>query len=121
MIFRDNDHKESFEKIMQRMKHNSPYHRSAAYLMALANMPADEVFNFTFGCIRHEGLFAPWQTSSSRHATRLMFNLWNGCHQDHASDDPDASSGYYAVDEIFSNREYAPWFYEAVKIRFEMD
>lgn len=119
MKFRSEDHKERFLSILARMKRQDPYHQSAAYLMALVPMRATDVFDFEEDGIKHEGLYADWQTHSSRKATRLMFSLWNGCYQDHAAENPEETSSYYTVDEIFSNGEYAPWFYEAIKIRFE--
>lgn len=87
--------------------------------MALVPMVPDDVFDFQFSYIKPEGLYAPWQTHSSCKATRLMFNLWNGCHVDHAADCPKDTSCYYVVDEIMSNYEYFPWFVEAIRIRFE--
>lgn len=119
MKFRNDDHKKLYLDLMVRMKRNDAYHRSAAYLMALVPMVEDDVFDFGEDCIRHEGLFAGWQTSSSRRVTRLMYNLWNGCCEDVEADRPESTSGYYAVDSIFCDYEYAPWFYEAIRIRFE--
>lgn len=119
MRFKNDEHKERYGKILERMRRDDAYHRSAAYLMALAELVPNDVFDFENDCIRHEGLYKAWQTHSSRKATRLMFNLWNGCYEDHAADEPEKTSSYYAVDEIFSNYEYAPYFYEAVRIRFE--
>lgn len=55
------------------MRNTDPYHLSAAYLMALVPMPADDVFDFRYSHIKPDGLYAPWQTGSSRKATRL----WN--------------------------------------------
>ena len=103
------------------MRSNDAYHRSLAYLMALVPMPVNDVFDFSKDQIKHDGLYAGWQTSSSRKATRLMFSLWNGCYQDYAADKPEETSCYYTVDEIFSNHEYAPWFFCAVQIRFEWE
>ena len=117
MILRNNEHKQRYLDLLGRMKRKDAYHRSAAYLMALANLVPNDVFDFERDCIKPEGLYEDWQTSSSRKATRLMFNLWNG----RTVDDQDCpeTSCYYAVDEIFSNYEYAAYFYEAVRIRFE--
>lgn len=119
MKFKNEEHKARYAEILARMKRDDAYHRSAAYLMALADLVPGDVFDFENDCIRHEGLYAGWQTGSSRKATRLMFNLWNGCYEDKAADEPEKTSGYYAVDEIFYNHEYAPYFYYAVLIRFE--
>lgn len=119
MKFRNEEHKQRFLQLLAQMKRQDAYHRSAAYLMALVPMVANDVFDFEEDAIKHEGLYAGWQTGSSRKATRLMFSLWNGCYQDHAADNPEETSCYYTVDEIFCNYEYAPWFFEAVRIRFE--
>lgn len=117
--FRDEHHEQAYHKVLSRMKRDDAYHRSAAYLIALADLVPNDVFDFEEDGIKHTGLFHGWQTHSSRKATRLMFSLWNGCYQDHAAENPEETSSYYTVDEIFSNGEYAPWFYEAIKIRFE--
>lgn len=97
------------------------YHRSAAYLMALANLPVERVFDFDLRHIKHEAIFEGWQTSSTLKTTRLLYNLWNGTSYDVAAENPNETSCYYTVDEIFSNYEYAPWIMEAVRIRFEWD
>ena len=117
MMFQNEKHKERYVALLNRMKKNDAYHRSAAYLMALANLVPDDVFDFDLDGIKREGLYEGWQTSSSTKATRLMFNLWNGCTEDEFGNPETAP--YYAVDEIFCNYEYAPFFFEAIRIRFE--
>lgn len=121
MNFRDLSHKERYLNLLSKMRTNDAYHRSAAYLMALADLPADAVFDFRLSHIRHEAILDGWQTSSTLKTTRLLFNLWNATSCDFAADNPEKTASYYAVDEIFSNYEYAPWFMEAVRIRFEWD
>lgn len=121
MNFMNRSHKECYLTLLSRMRTNDAYHRSAAYLMALANLPANAVFNFRLSHIKHEAIFEGWQTSSTLKTTRLLFNLWNGTSCDVAAERPEETCYYYTVDEIFSNYEYAPWFMEAVKIRFELD
>lgn len=119
MRFQDDNHEQRFFQLLSQMKSKDAYHRSAAYLMALVPMVADDVFDFRLSHIKHEGLYAPWQTGSSRKATRLMFSLWNGTYQDHAAEFPEDTSCYYTVDEVLNNHEYFPWFIEAIRIRFE--
>lgn len=116
MKFKNEDHKQTFLKVLGRMKSQDNFHQMAAYLIALVPMPANDVFDFENDGIKHEGIYEAWQTHSSRKATRLMFNLWNSTHEDKAADNPAETSQYYTVDEIFSNYEYAPYFYEAVRI-----
>ncbi len=48
-----------------------------------------------------------------------MFNLWNGWAYDEDDLDKRIPSIDYAVDNIFCEAEYAPYFYEAIRIRFE--
>ena len=118
MKFNNHVHEEKFYEILSRMRSNDVYHLSAAYLMALADLCPEDVFDFDNDCIIPEGLYAGWQTSSSRRATRLMYNLWNGTNMDRAADEPTRTACYYAIDNIMDNYEYFPWFIEAIKIRF---
>lgn len=119
MKFQNERHEQQYYTLLSKMQKTDPYHKSAAYLMALADLVPGDVFDFSGDKIKPEGLDKGWQTGSSRKATRLMFNLWNGCHKDVVAENPEETSGYYAVDEIFCNAEYAPYFYEAIRIRFE--
>jgi hypothetical protein len=117
--FRSEAHAQQFWRILGRMQNYDPYHLSAAYLIALGNLVPDDVFDFEKHQIRHTGLFKDWQTGSTKMITRLMFSLWNCCYQDYAADNPENTSMYYTVDQIFSYEEFSPWFYEAIRIRFE--
>ncbi len=119
MKFKSAEHKEWYFDVLFRMKCNDCYHRSAAYLMALVPMVYGDVFDFDRDMIKHDGLYKAWQTSSSVKATRLMFNLWNFICKDLADEDPESTHHHYSVEDIFYNREYAPYFYEAVLIRYE--
>ena len=119
MIFENKYHELRYNDLMSRMKKNDCYHRAVAYLMALADLLPEDVFDFERDVIKHAGLNKGWQTSSTRKTTRLMYNLWNGWAYESASDD--AVSLYYTVDNIFDNYQYAPYFFEAVRIRYELD
>ena len=118
MIFIDEQHKTRYFKLLNQMKEQDSYHRSAAYLMALADLHTEDVFDFKKDCIKREGLQKNWQCSSSLKATRLMFNLWNGCTSDEIGNDKNVSC--YAVDAIFSNYSYAPYFLESIRIQYEL-
>lgn len=118
MNFVDKQHCERFEDVLARMRRDDGYHKAAAYLMTLVPLVYDDVFDFEDDAIKHEGLYTPWQSHSSRKATRLLFNLWNGCYQDRAAEEPENTSMYYSVDEIMSNGQYRNAFMEAIKIRF---
>ena len=104
---------------------------SLAYLLTM-----DAVLRYHIGAlydvkkdvIIFEGLNKPFQTSTSSKTTRLAFNLWSGSVYD--SDPPETyidkngqkkyvPSKYYAPDNIF-NCTYAPYYFQAIKIRFEI-
>ena len=124
MRFENDQHEERYLNLLVRMKQQDCYHKSAAYLMALANLVPDDVFDFSKDVVKHSGVFKGWQTSSTLKTTRLMFNLWNGWayEEDYDIDGSyDTLSPHYCVDEIFNNRQYAPYFYEAIRIRYEWD
>lgn len=117
--FRDTRHRDQFIVLIKRMGNQDCYHQSIAYLMSLADMVPEDVYDFDLHHIKHDGIFAAWQTSSSRRATRLMYNLWNGWAYDEDNPDKRIPSIDYAVDNIFCNYEFAPYFYEAIRIRFK--
>lgn len=119
MKFQDNEHEQRYINLLNKMKKHDCYHRSAAYLMALADLVPNDVFDFEKSCIKHHGVYKGWQTTSSLMATRLMFNLWNGWAYDEEVPENREPSVAYAVDNLFYNHEYAPYFYEAIRIRFE--
>ena len=128
IIFRNTEHAELYEEILDKMGYNDVYHKSAAYLLTLDTNIKDhinDVFDFTENRIILEALSQPWQTNTSKKTTRLLFNLWNGYHTDgktYTDEDGyenDLPSRFYAVDEIFCS-EYAKYYFEAIKLRFSI-
>ncbi len=126
--FRNAEHAELYEEILDKMKNKDVYHTSVAYLLSLDEVLTShikEVFNFKDDSIIHEALSKPWQTDSSRKTTRLIYNLWNGYSSDGETytDDEgyelDLPSHYYAVDEIFCCA-YARYYWQAIKLRFSI-
>lgn len=116
MIFRDDTHERLYHEFLNRLPWVECYQRSVCYLIALdteLRKHPDDVFNFEEGngCIIPEGLTKGWQTGTSVRTTRLLFNLWNGY------TDPENASDYTPESLFYS--EYADFYYEAIKIRFE--
>lgn len=114
MKFEDKYHEQRYYKLLSRMKKNDCYHKAAVYLMALADLVPEDVFDFDADRVKHDGVFKGWQTSSTVKTTRLMYNLWNGWAYD--EDNPDVVSRDYSVYFLFDNYQYAPYFYEAIRI-----
>lgn len=117
MLFTDDRHEQEYNRILNKMQYDDVYHKAAAYILSLDTVCREhnsEIFNFDDDSIILEALSRGWQTGTSRKSTRLLFNLWNGCTSDETGED---NSRYYAVDEIFCCN-YAPYYWEAVKIRY---
>lgn len=105
-------------------------HRSTAYLLALdvvLRVHINDVFDFQKDIIKLEGLNKGFQTGSSKKTTRLAFNLWSGYYSDGETYiDKDGyetllPSNYYTPEQIFCCAEYAPYYWQAIKIRFEIE
>ena len=120
IIFRDDRHKKLYKDFCGRMECLDCYHRSLAYLLALDSVLREKsefVFNFENDGVIFDALYNGFQTVISMKTTRLAFNLWNGCCYDIA----EKSEVFYTPEQIFSFREYAPYYWQAIKIRFEIE
>lgn len=107
-----------------------PYRNAVAYLVALDRVLFEhigEVLDFEERYIKRECLNRGWQTGTSKKTTRLALNLFNGCTTDGETYtradgyEDDLPSSYYAPDEIFNNSDYAPFYWQAIKLRFGYD
>lgn len=128
IMFRNAEHAELYEEILDKMGNNDVYHISLAYLLTLDIVTREHItdcFDFDRDVIEIEALNQPWQTGTSQKTTRLAFNLWNGCNDD--GEEYTDNDGYkvplpsskYAVDKIFCS-EYAKYYFEAIKLRFSI-
>ena len=63
MKFQNEQHEQRYFDILGRMQKNDCYHRSAAYLKALANLPPNDVFDFEKSRVKHDAIYKGWQTS----------------------------------------------------------
>lgn len=121
--FRNEEHERSYRDLLSKMKSRDGYHKATAYLLALdkvCNKHVSDLFDFEEDVIKPFGtLFLPWQTGTSVKTTRLMFNLWSGVSIDLDKSERayDETRKYYTPEEIFCCG-YAPYFFEAIKLRF---
>lgn len=78
-----------------------------------------EIFDTKKGEINLDSIESAWQTGTSAKVVRMAFNLWNhNIMYDNEEDlENEKISSYYGPSEIFCC-SYAPFFYEAVKIRY---
>lgn len=119
MKFRNQEHKDRFYALLGQMTCQDDYHKSAAYLMTLddiLNKHIGEIYDFKNRIIKRQQIKAGWQTDTSVKTFRLMTNLWNNRFSDY--DDTSLESlPFYTMAFIF-NSEYAPFYWEAIKLRF---
>jgi len=131
MIFRDDTHRELFERwTKQTHTERDPEYSAMFYLLAMdenTRKHINDIFDFEEHSIKPRGLFsAPWQTQTTRSTIRLAFNLFNygicSDRDENGEDIPDTADRYTPAN-IFAC-SYAPHFgifdfyVEALKIRF---
>ena len=121
--FQSERHEHDFRALLSKMKSKDCYHKAVAYLLTLdevCNKHIADLFDFEKDVIKPFFLlYLPWQTGTSVKTTRLMFNLWSGVSIDLDKSESvyEETRNYYTPEEIFCCG-YAPYFFEAVKLRF---
>lgn len=117
MIFRNRTHNNEFVLLVKRMNAEYDVYKLAlAYLFTADTVcleHIEDLYDFEDDCIDLTALNKSWQTSTSLKTTRLAFNLYTGstvwCSEDEVK--------YLNVADIFCC-ELAPYYLEAVKIRY---
>lgn len=124
MIYRDTTHRDLFLRwTKQTYTERDPEYSALFYLLAMDGVTRkhiNDIFDFSEHCIKpRELLSAAWQTDTSRKTVRLAFNLFNGICSDRGGDgEPIPDTGeYYSPREIFAC-SYAPYYIQAIKIRY---
>lgn len=126
MLFKNTDHELNYNSLLQLIKRISSNRKAVAYLLALDPICFEhcrELYDFYEDITIPEGLDKAWHTSSSRRTTRLAFNLYNGYFSD--GETYIGSDGFeemlpsrFYTPYTFFNCEDAPYYVEALKIRF---
>lgn len=121
--FIDDDHQEFYKEIcneMSKIKKLDRYEKALIYTLGISEITREhfnEIFNFEDG-INVDAILCGWQTGTSLKVTRMAFNLYNYCMYDSEEDIENGQiSEYYNPSDIFAC-SYAPYFFEAIKIRF---
>lgn len=124
MKFYDKEHELFWYEKMKEMKSlgkTDVYYKSIVYVLGISETTRDnfnKIFDLKKGEINIDSINSAYQTSTSEKVTRMAFSLWNRCNYDSESDiENEKVSTKYNVSEIFSC-DYAPYFYEGVKIRY---
>lgn len=106
--------------------HKSPdeYHKALFYCLGIncdTRRNFENIYDWQTDCIKPECLKEGWQTSGSKKVVRMAFNLFCGGTPSVDENESVEKQLYeckqYAVEELFCCM-YAPFFWEAVKIRY---
>lgn len=111
--FISEEHEEFYNEMLKKFRVNDNYHRSFFYCMGLSEITRKNIcmlYDFEKGYAEPDGLHGGWQTGGTRRLTYLALNLWNGYTEP-------GEEGRSTPYEIF-DCEYAPYFYEAIKLRY---
>lgn len=112
-IFCSPEHRVFYFTTLEKAGVNDSYHRALFYTIGItadSRNHVDDLFDFAEDSIRPDGLEKAWQTGGTMKLTRLAFNLWNGFSEE-------GRERLTTPEELFCC-SYAPYFYEAVKLRY---
>ena len=107
IIFENADHEIRYNEILSKMSYHSNMHKAIAYLLALMDGNAEDIYDFSKNQIINDGLQACWQTGGSVRATKLIYSMWNG---------PELYPEKCTIDQIFGYSRWDKFFIEALKI-----
>lgn len=124
MEFIDKEHEMFWKEknlLLQEYGTTESYYKALVYTLGVCETTRNnfnKIFDIEKGEINIDSINEPYQTSTSAKVTRMAFSLFNGCNYDSESDiEKEQVSKNYNISDIFCCG-YAPYFYEAVKIRF---
>ena len=100
------------------------YHKALCYCLGINNDTREHInriYDFKTGLVKPECLHDGWQTSGSVKVVRMAFNLYcNGTpsvNEENTVEDQLLECRQYTVEELFCC-SYAPFFWQAVQIRY---
>jgi len=124
ITFKDQEHKNFYHTYLEKCREQDEYHMALVYCLGISEDTrrcVDRIYDFKTGYIKTECLGEGWITSGSSRIVRLAFNLY--CNAVPSADDYDNAEDQikecqrYTVEDLFCCG-YAPYFWEAVKIRY---
>ena len=117
-------HEKFYYEKLKEVRYQDVYHKALCYCLGIngdTRRNANRIYDFKTGCVKTECLHEGWQTSGSVKVVRMAFNLFCGGTPSVDENESVEKQLYeckqYAVEELFCCM-YAPFFWEAVKIRY---
>lgn len=124
MIFFDNEHKKFYEIYLKQCRRQDVYHAALIYCLGInadTRRNINRIYNFKTGEVKPGCLREGWQTSGSLKTVRMAFNLYNdgtpSVYEYERLEEKLDECEEYTVSNLFCC-SYAPYFWEAVKIRY---
>ncbi len=124
IIFISEAHEKFYYEKLKEVRYQDVYHKALVYCLGISNdtrRNIKSIYDFKTGNVKTKCLHEGWQTSGSVKVVRMAFNLYcNGTPSvldyDDAEDQVDECK-LYTVEELFCCA-YAPYFWQAVQIRY---
>lgn len=124
MIFVNEEHENFYEEKLKEVRYQDVYHKALCYCLGInkdTRSHIDRIYDFTTGYVKPECLQEGWQTSGSLKVVRMAFNLYcNGMPSvnDYTKEeDKIKECRCYTVEDLFCC-SYAPYFWQAIQIRY---
>lgn len=124
IIFKNAAHRGFFKRYLPKCRYQDVYHVALIYCLGISEdtrRNADRIYDFKSGYVKTECMHEGWQTSGSQHIIRLAYNLYcNGTPSVSDCEDLDdqlSECSRYTVEDVFCCG-YAPYFWQAVKLRY---
>lgn len=124
IIFISKEHEKFYYEKLEQVRYRDVYHKALVYCLGISadtRAHIDSIYNFAEGCVKPECLQEGWQTSGSVRVVRMAFNLYcNGtpsvC-EDMEVEEQLKECKQYTAEALFCC-SYAPFFWQAIKIRY---
>ena len=124
IIFISNAHEKFYNEKLKEVRNQDVYHKALCYCLGISDDTRRNIYSiydFKTGSIKPECLHEGWQTSGSVNVVRMAFNLYcNGTPSVYEYEDAEEQIDecrQYTAEELFCCA-YAPYFWQAVQIRY---
>lgn len=124
MVFKDKEHEKFYRQYLPKCRYKDTYHLALLYCLGVnadTRRNIDRIYDFKSGLVKPECLEEGWQTSGSQRVVRMAFNLYcNGTPSVFGKASPEeqlSECEKYTVEDLFCCG-YAPYFWQAIKIRY---
>ncbi len=124
IVFISDAHQQFYCEKLKEVRNVDAYHKALVYCLGINNdtrIHINRIYDFKTGRVKAECLHQGWQTSESAKVVRMAFNLY--CNSMPSVSDNDSVEEQikecqrYTVEKLFCCG-YAPYFWQAVQIRY---